>query len=218
LNKSFLFTIFVTLFITLFCFLGTWQLYRLQWKEDLINKIDQGLKSTPIRYSEKITNDYQRVILNGKYNFENQIYLYSLNSNGQPGFDVITPFQTIEGYNILINRGWINKEMKNNPTIDSVDKKKIQGLMRKIVKKNIFKPENDVQKNIWFTINLNQIKEITGKNFSNYVIFLEDNMINSPTPKKITIDVPNNHLKYAITWYSISISILFYFLYFRKQK
>ena len=202
----------------MFCFLGTWQLYRLQWKEDLINKIDQGLKSTPIRYSEKITNDYQRVILNGKYNFENQIYLYSLNSNGRPGFDVITPFQTIEGYNILINRGWINKEMKNNPTIDSVDKKKIQGLMRKIVKKNIFKPENDVQKNIWFTINLNQIKEITGKNFSNYVIFLEDNMINSPTPKKITIDVPNNHLKYAITWYSISISILFYFLYFRKQK
>ena len=111
----------------MFCFLGTWQLYRLQWKEDLINKIDQGLKSTPIRYSEKITNDYQRVILNGKYNFENQIYLYSLNSNGRPGFDVITPFQTIEGYNILINRGWINKEMKNNPTIDSVDKKKIQG-------------------------------------------------------------------------------------------
>ena len=44
--------------------------------------------------------------------------------------------------------------------------------------------------------------------------------ITGPTwgPKKISIDLPNNHLKYAITWYSISISILFYFLYFRKTQ
>ena len=97
----------------LFLSLGTWQLYRLQWKQDLISQIDQGLKSTPIKYSNKIKNDYQRVVLNGKYNYENQIYLYSLNAKGQPGFDVITPFKTIEGDNVLVNRGWINKEMKN---------------------------------------------------------------------------------------------------------
>ena len=218
MKKILLFNIFVIFFITLFCSLGTWQLYRLQWKQDLISQIDQGLKSTPIKYSNKIINDYQRVVLEGKYDFKNQIYLYSLNSKGQPGFDVITPFQTIDNENILINRGWINKEMKNNPEINLEKKNKIQGLLRKIVKKNIFKPENDIKKNFWFYINLNEIKEITGKNFSNYVIFLEDEIINLPIPKKITIAVPNNHLKYAITWYSISISILFYFLYFRRQQ
>ena len=202
----------------LFLSLGTWQLYRLQWKQDLISQIDQGLKSTPIKYSNKIKNDYQRVVLNGKYNYENQIYLYSLNAKGQPGFDVITPFKTIEGDNVLINRGWINKEMKNKTEINLSNKSEIFGLLRKIVKKNIFKPENDTEKNIWFSININQIKKITGKNFSNHVVFLEDNLTNLPVPKKITIDVPNNHLKYAITWYSISISILFYYLYFRKKK
>ena len=202
----------------LFLSLGTWQLYRLQWKQDLISQIDKGLKSTPIKYSNKIKNDYQRVVLNGKYNYKNQIYLYSLNAKGQPGFDVITPFKTIEGDNVLINRGWINKEMKNKTEINLSNKSEIFGLLRKIVKKNIFKPENDTEKNIWFSININQIKKITGKNFSNHVVFLEDNVINLPVPKKITIDVPNNHLKYAITWYSISISILFYFLYFRKQQ
>ena len=202
----------------LFLSLGTWQLYRLQWKQDLISQIDQGLKSTPIKYSNKIKNDYQRVVLNGKYNYENQIYLYSLNAKGQPGFDVITPFKTIEGDNVLVNRGWINKEMKNKTEINLSNKSEIYGLLRKIIKKNIFKPENDTDKNIWFSININQIKKITGKNFSNHVVFLEDNVINLPVPKKITIDVPNNHLKYAITWYSISISILFYFLYFRKQQ
>ena len=82
----------------------------------------------------------------------------------------------------------------------------------------MFKPQNDIKKNIWFSVNITQIQEITGKDFDNFVLFLEDKTINLPVPKKITVDVPNNHLKYAITWYSISISILFYFLYFRRKN
>ena len=202
----------------MFCILGTWQLYRLQWKQDLISQIDRGLKSAPIRYSKDIDKDYQRVILNGEYNFKNQIYLYSLNHKGKPGFDVITPFKTIEGDNVLINRGWINKEAKNTPKINLVNSSNVQGLLRKIVNKNMFKPENDIKQNIWFSININQIQEMTGEKFNNFVVFLKDQTVKQPVPKKITIELPNNHLKYAITWYSISISILFYFLYFRRQQ
>ena len=77
MKKLFLFKILVFLFITLFCSLGTWQLYRLQWKNDLISQIDKGLKSTPIKYSKSIKSDYQRVIAEGKYDFKNQIYLYT---------------------------------------------------------------------------------------------------------------------------------------------
>ena len=62
------------------------------------------------------------------------------------------------------------------------------------------------------------LKELTGKQFSNYMIFLEKPKNKVPAPKKVSIDVPNNHLKYAITWYSIAISILFYYLYFRRKK
>ena len=193
-------------------------MYRLQWKQDLISQINQGLKSTPIKYTNNLNLDYQRVVLEGEYDIENQIYLYSLNSKGQPGFDVITPFQTIEEENVLINRGWINNEMRNNSKINPITKNKIEGLTKKITKKNIFKPDNDIDKNIWFSINLNQIQAITGKEFSNFIVLLEDKTTNLPLPKKITVNVPNNHLKYAITWYSISISILFYFLYFRRQQ
>jgi len=50
------------------------------------------------------------------------------------------------------------------------------------------------------------------------MIFLEKPKNNVPAPKIVSIDVPNNHLKYAITWYSIAISILFYYLYFRRKK
>ena len=77
-------------------------MYRLQWKQDLISQISEGLKSNPIKYSQNINKNYQKVILTGKYDFENQIYLYSLNDKGQPGFDVVTPFETISKENILI--------------------------------------------------------------------------------------------------------------------
>jgi surfeit locus 1 family protein len=62
------------------------------------------------------------------------------------------------------------------------------------------------------------MEKFTQIKYPNFVIFLENPEIKVPLPKIITIDVPNNHLKYAITWYSIAISILLYYLYFRKKK
>ena len=218
MKNQLLFNIFVLSVITLFCALGTWQLVRLQWKNTLIDQISEGLKSSPVNYSNKVKANYQRVVIKGNYNFEKQIYLYSLNDKGQPGYDVITPFEGLNSENVLVNRGWIESNLKNNDIINRTINNKIQGLILKNVKPNVFKPENDLEKNIWFSINLKQVKEITGKNFSNYILYLEDKKTNIPKPKKITIDLPNNHLKYAITWYSISISIFGYFLYFRKKN
>ena len=109
----------------------------------------------------------------------------------------------------------LNQQLRNENNIKS---KKITGLLRKIYKPNMFKPENDLKNNIWFSINLNDMEKFTKTKYPNFVIFFENPEIKVPLPKKITIDVPNNHLKYAITWYSIAISILLYYLYFRKKK
>ena len=220
LKRAYLFQLFVIIFVTIFCALGTWQLYRLQWKLELISEITFGLDSSPIEYSNSIKKNYQRVSAKGKFNFDKQIYLYSLNDNGKPGYDVITPFRTNKNENILVNRGWIKKELKNNPIINKniEDEQKIIGLLRKIYKPNIFKPDNDLKNNIWFSINLEDLKVTSGERFNEFVIFLEDNQAKTPIPRKISIDVPNNHLKYAITWYAISISIIFYYLYFRRKK
>ncbi len=217
MKKLFLFKVFVFLFITLFCVLGTWQLYRLQWKQDLINDIKKGLESDPILYTSDLNKNYQRVKLSGEYIFKKQIYLYSLNQKGVPGYDVITPFQTTNKENVLINRGWIQKDKKNKlPMISTLTD--ITGMLRMANRRNIFTPENDIKENIWFYLNSEDIEKSTGMKFSNYIVYLEDKNIKIPQPKKITIDLPNNHLKYAITWYSISISILLYYLYFRRNK
>ena len=186
---------------------------------ELISEITFGLNSTPIIYSNSIKKNYQRVISEGSYNFKDQIYLYSLNNKGKPGFDVITPFETTGNETVLVNRGWIRKELKKTSEINSMTNNiRITGLLRKIYKANMFKPDNDLENNIWFSVNLNDLEKLTGKKFSNFIVYLEDPNIKVPLPKKITIDVPNNHLKYAITWYSIAISILLYYLYFRKKK
>ncbi len=208
------------MFVTIFCGLGTWQLYRLQWKIELISEITSGLDSRPIEYSTSIKKNYQKVTAKGKFDYEKQIYLYSLNDRGQPGYDVVTPFRTNKNEKVLINRGWIVKELKNSPSInlEAGSEKKIIGFLREIYKPNIFKPDNDIKNNIWFSINLEDIREATGEQFNEFVIFLDDNQAKTPLPKKISIDVPNNHLKYAITWYAISISIIFYYLYFRRKK
>ena len=200
--------------------MGTWQLYRLQWKLELISEITFGLDSSPIEYSNLIKKNYQRVTAKGKLDYDNQIYLYSLNDSGKPGYDVITPFRTNKNENVLINRGWIVKELKGNPSINlkSNSEIKIIGLLREIYKPNMFKPDNDIKNNVWFSINLEDLRKLTGEKFNEFVIFLEDNQAKTPLPKKITVDVPNNHLKYAITWYAISISIIFYYLYFRKKN
>ena len=219
LKRSFLFQLFVVLFITIFCALGTWQLYRLQWKMELISEITFGLNSTPITYSSSMNKNYQRVITEGLYDFKNQIYLYSLNEKGKPGYDVITPFSTIKEEIVLVNRGWIPKELKELSKINhEKENTKVTGLLRKIYKANIFKPNNDINNNIWFSVNLKDIEKFTAKKFPNFIIFLENENIKTPLPKKITVNVPNNHLKYAITWYSIAISILLYYLYFRKKN
>ena len=82
---------------------------------------------------------------------------------------------------------------------------------------NIFKPDNDLEENYWFSLNREDILKFTGKEFSKYIIYLNGNY-QVPKPKKITANISNNHQKYALTWFSLAISILLLYLYFRKKN
>ena len=72
-------------------------------------------------------------------------------------------------------------------------------------------------RNYWFSLNREDISKFTGKEFSKYLIYLGGNY-EFPKPKKITANISNNHKKYAITWFSLAISILLLYLYFRKKN
>lgn len=216
MRYKFLFSIFVFFFISVFLALGSWQIIRLNWKLELINQIETSLKDIPVNLSNSKHKNYLRVKTRGSIDFEKQIYLYNLNEKGKPGFEVINPLK-VGNNNYLLNRGWIPFNKKEDETINVIDENYINGVLRKQIKPNIFKPENDLSENYWFTLDRDDIFKFTGKNFSPYVVYLSGNN-EFPKPKSITANISNNHKKYALTWFSLAISILLIYLYLRKKN
>ena len=216
MKHKFLFSVFVIFFILVFVSLGTWQIIRLNWKNNLIFEIENSLKKPPVELSDINQENYLKIKTSGDIDFEKQIYLYNLNENGTPGFEVINPL-SVNQKNYLINRGWIPFEKKDMQEIYKFDEKKIVGTLKLQGRKNIFKPDNDIKKNYWFSLDREDIMQFTGKEFSEYIIYLDGNY-KFPKPKKITANISNNHQKYAITWFSLALSILLLYLYFRKKN
>ena len=216
MKNKFLFSVFVYFIILTLLSLGFWQIYRLNWKLELIEQIENSLKNDPVELSNIEKKNYLRIKTSGNIDFDKQIYLYNLNDAGKPGFEVINPIK-IGDENYLVNRGWIPFEKKDLPEINLVDQNQIVGTLMLQTKPSTFKPENDIEKNYWFTLNREDISKFTGRNFSEYVIYLNGDY-KIPKPRVITAKISNNHKKYAITWFSMAISILLIYLYFRKKN
>ena len=216
MKHKFLFSVFIIFFIFVFVGLGTWQIIRLNWKNNLILEIENSLKNPPVELAQSNKENFLKIKTSGSIDFDKQIYLYNLNESGTPGFEVINPI-TIGDENFLINRGWIPFKKKGTREINVFDQKNIIGTLKLQGRKNIFKPDNDLDENYWFSLNREDILKFTGKNFSKYIIYL-DGKYELPRPKKITANISNNHKKYAITWFSLALSILLLYLYFRKKN
>ena len=216
MKHKFLFSVFIIFFIFVFIGLGTWQIIRLNWKNNLILEIENSLKNPPVELAQSNKENFLKIKTSGSIDFDKQIYLYNLNESGTPGFEVINPI-IIGDENYLINRGWIPFEKKGTQEINVFDQKNIIGTLKLQGRKNIFKPDNDLDENYWFSLNREDILKFTGKNFSKYIIYLDGNY-QLPRPKKITANISNNHQKYAITWFSLALSILLLYLYFRKKN
>ena len=216
MKHKFLFSVFIIFFISVFIALGTWQIIRLGWKNNLILEIENSLKNPPVELTQSNKVNYLKIKTSGSVDFEKQIYLYNLNDSGTPGFEVLNPI-SINGENYLLNRGWIPFEKKDTPEINILDQTNIVGTIKIQGRKNIFKPDNDLKENYWFSLNREDILKFTGKKFSKYIIYLDGNY-QLPKPKKITANISNNHKKYAMTWFSLAISILLLYLYFRKKN
>ena len=216
MKNKLLFSVFVYFIILTLLSLGFWQIYRLNWKLELIEQIENSLKNDPVELSNIEKKNYLRIKTSGDIDFDKQIYLYNLNDAGKPGFEVINPIK-IGDENYLMNRGWIPFDKKGLPEINYVDQNQIVGTLMLQTKASSFKPENDIENNYWFTLNREDILKFTGRNFSDYVIYINGEY-KIPKPRVITAKISNNHKKYAITWFSMAISILLIYLYFRKKN
>ena len=190
---------------------------RLDWKLTLIKQINQSLDSEPSEFNGTNLKNFRNIKFIGKIDYDNQIYLYSLSEKGAPGFDLINPI-IINNKLFLVNRGWIPRNQKGKKF--QLDDKNFTAILKEKSKFNYFKPENDLENNYWFTLNDEDLNKFTGKLFPNHIIYLNNrvNDKNYPLQKNITANISNNHLKYALTWFSLAISIFLIYLYFRKKN
>lgn len=213
----------ISIIISLICFsLSIWQFKRLKWKEDLINSLEKAYISSPIQITDINENlkdfKYKKIISEGKFLNNKNMYLGPRVYKGQAGFKVMTPFVLKDGRIILTDRGWVRekkvyKEQKNLF---------VQGILKNYGERNFFTPKNEPKKNAWFYVDIVQMSEYVGYDLINDVILelINENDSNDyPIAKKPKVELSNNHLQYAATWFLLALVIIIMnFLYIKKNK
>ena len=208
--------------------LGSWQIQRLSWKSDLISNYNINFGKNPISVEELFQNNeenkYRRVTIKGKYNHENEIQIIGKTYEGNAGYHIVTPFLLKNDDILYVNRGWVPKKYvdrdKRKFTLFKGDTN-IIGLVRLPQKKGYFVPENEPDNGFWFTIIPDEFNSHLGisANSNYYIDELNiDGKLKLPMPANGKIQIPNNHLQYAITWYSLAIGLLIVYIAWHHQN
>ena len=91
--------------------LGTWQLGRLQWKNDLIDSFEARVAAPPVAVPASGAAidpiEFRQLDLTGRFLHDKEIFLTGRTYEGNAGFHVVTPFELADARVILINRGWV---------------------------------------------------------------------------------------------------------------
>lgn len=220
-------TIFtIAAFLTLVS-LGSWQIYRLQWKNHLIETVTREVAKPPIPMSEDNAAlsalTYRRVILDGSFLNDHELYRYQQNQ-GKPGYEVVTPFKQNNGQVVMVNRGWIPMELrdlKKRPGSQIEGETRIGGIVtEKEKRQSVFTPDNSLKDNVWFWMDFDAIQAETGLNLQPVIIHEVGENTPGRYPMKLGAELKfrNDHLSYAIIWFSLSIiCVIIYYLYHLKD-
>ncbi len=222
------FTVFTLAVVALLIGLGVWQLKRLAWKEGLIAEIEARAKGAPITLKEAVAlsreghdPSYYRVHAKGRFDHADERYLYALSDDGEPGWHVITPFSSVEGDLVLIDRGFVPDNLRD-PSSRAAGQLEgdvdVTGLVRLPETPGPFTPDNDPAANRWFW------RDLSGMIYSIFPtatmdpapFFLEAEKSDMPGgwPQggQTRLELPNNHLQYAITWFLLAGAVVVIYL------
>jgi len=168
------------LLVALFLGLGTWQVVRLQWKLDLIARVDARVHAQPValppaaRWAQvtRESDEYRRVRLAGHYLYEFTTPVQAVSELGA-GFWLLTPLCTADGHVVFINRGFIpaaeNKPGRYparraaaHPCAGQGGQVEVTGLLRMGEPKGGFLRDNDPVANRWFSRDVHALAAARG--------------------------------------------------------
>ena len=206
--------------------LGNWQLKRLKEKEEFITKIQSNAANSP----RKITKDdtialYDKVELKGSF-LKEKLFLYGRRSAypEKDGYYLLSAFKDNFGNVYLVSRAWLAQSTKNKIAdliIPSDREEMITAFVMPGEKKNFLMPSNDSKNSVWFTIDLDEAKTALGVTNQGFYLMQIGAQDFSPEFYPLTANylavVRNDHLEYALTWYSLAaLLLLMYFIYSKK--
>lgn len=211
--------------------LGVWQLQRLEWKEDLIARIEARLDQAPIAlpeaFSEAADLTYMPVAVEGRYLHERELYWGSRLRDGELGFHVVTPFELTDGRQVLIDRGWVPRDRKDPETrreglIEGCQR--IEGLLRKGGWSGFpgFAPANDPDANLWLWPDLDAMAAAAGLSRPVTGAYIDaaagQHPGDFPEGGRTRVAFKNDHLSYAITWFGLAAGLAAIYLLFGLRR
>ena len=213
--------------------LGLWQLQRLQWKEGLIAQIEARVKAEPVSLKEAVARasagedvSYLRVRTEGLFDNAKERYLFAV-SDGTPGWHVITPLRTADGEVVLVDRGFVPdafRDPASRPQGELRDTVVVTGLARPPETQGLFIPNNEIPQNRWFWRDLKSMTRSMFwegvKDVAPFLLEAEKSDVpgGRPLGGQTRLDLPNNHLQYAITWFALALClVVIYVIYVRTR-
>jgi surfeit locus 1 family protein len=207
--------------------LGIWQLDRRTWKLDLIETRKARIAADAVdlpKAPDLKTMEYRRVTLRGRFLHDREMYLSGRSWAGRLGYHVITPLVLSDGGAVLVNRGWIpldRRDPARRAAGQIAGELYLTGHLRAQPPKGPFSPNNDPAKNFWFQIDIPAMA--TYAKLASVRPFIVQASSPAPPggfprPVPVRIDLPNDHLKYALTWFALAIAFaVIYGIWMRRR-
>lgn len=210
-------SLFATLGVVILLGLGTWQLYRLRWKEGILAQIAAAEHSPPVPLTDH-PPAYGRVAVTGHFRFD-QVIRLGVEVRDTPRGSVMGYFQLVPlardgAPTLLVNRGWV-PDAPAAKVDDPEGTVTVTGYVRPPDHPGWFTPANDIPGRQVYALDPPAIAQAL---HLGAVAPFSLTVLGAPTdgqyPQPATgfPRPPNNHLSYAITWYSLAVVLVVIFV------
>ena len=170
--------------------------------------------------------EFRHVTDEGVFLNDKEILLGATSEGGENGYQILTPLREPSGRIVFVNRGFIPAELRDRSKRIAGELSgpvRIEGLLRLPPdgRPNWFLPDNRPDLNYWFWVDLPAMAAADGlKNVAPFYIDADATPNPGGWPKGgvTRLDLPNNHLQYAITWFSLAVAMIVIYVLFHRRN